>query len=352
MSTTLDPNDLQPMFDFEALEQETPAQESSDVAEVAGRKIQSVGRGFRLAFNDLGQQRKLRDHQTSQLLENISVDKRQLKLARVLYDSSHPAIKAKNKARAAVNDLFKASTIPYPEQGIRLFPVRGDELEDQVAEVEAFIKSMRDAIAEFDSAVEKLQSSWPSVVAKSREKLGDLFVASDYPSAEQLGDYLRISLEPYSVELPNYFQHVSPEEYQRAVNNMNDKFEDAARMQEDYIVQAFQSSMAQMVSSVSGYNDGKQKRFANSVVTNVFTAIDKFRDSVNRFGILKGTALEDEFEKLHKVMTTGAANADNLPELLRDSQYKREDIVAKVATLSESITRLAENRPRRNIVRD
>lgn len=352
MSTTLDPNALQPMFDFEALEQETPAQESSDVAEEAGRNIQSVGRGFRLAFHDLGQQRKLRDHQTSQLLENVAVDKRQLKLARVLYDSSHPAIKAKNKARADVNDLFKASTIPYPEQGVRLFPVRAEEIEGQVAEVEAFIKSIRASIADFDKSVEKLQASWPSVVSKSREKLGDLFVASDYPSAENLGAYLRVSLEPYSVELPNYFQHVSPDEYQRAVANMNDKFEDAARMQEDYIVQAFQSSMAQMVSSVSGYNDGKQKRFANSVVTNVFAAIDKFKDSVNRFGVLKGTALEDEFEKLHKVMTAGAGTVDNLPGLLRDSQYKREDIVAKVSTLSDSITRLAENRPRRNIVRD
>lgn len=316
-----------------------------------GQRIKSVARGFRLAFRDLGVQRKLSVTATTKITNTIDADRGQLKLAKLLY-SRHPALSGKNKVKNKLKALFEALTLPYPEAGVRLLPVRAESAEDQAKEVEAFIETINTVVhGEYREAIAELQDKWPDVLKKCQDDLRELYSAADYPAAEHLPKVLAVTLDPVNIELPEYYKQLAPAEYRRASEALAAKFEEAAAMQEQYIIDTFRATIDQMVSSISGFHDGKQKLFRNSVVENVFAAIAEFNTKCKAFGILSGSDLEREFDNLHKVMTgDGDATGATVAKDLRDSSELRKDMVSKLSSISSTIAALATNRPRRSIL--
>lgn len=285
------------------------------------------------------------------MVEGIEVSKDQLKLSKLLY-AKHPATRAKNVAKNRVKSLFDSLTLPFPERSVRLFPVHSEDPDEQNEEVEEFIRTIRRSIVDYDYAVRELQRAWPGILQCAQARLGDFFDPSDYPSAKSLPALLTVSFEPFNVELPNYYKAVSPEEYKRATAMLAARFEKAALMQEQHITAAFAMALDQMVESLAGYQDGKQKSFRNSVVEHVFVAFKEFREKTQKYGILQGTELERQFENVMQVMTGGHYDSETLSNVLRDDAQRRVDMIEKVGAIRDTILGLANDKPRRTLIRD
>lgn len=317
--------------------------------EAAGQKIHSVSRAFRIRFHDLGNERNLDPVAIAKLTKDVDVKQDMLRLKKVLY-SKHPAIKRRTTARNNVERLFKAKTLPFPEGGVRLLPVHSLTDEGQAKEVAQFVAELKQAIAIHNETVLELQRQWTDVLTTSAKDLREFHRPEDYPSAEELQSMLSIEFEPYNLELPEYYKKIDPAEYRRCQSLLQQRFEQAAALQEQAIVKAFQDSLAQMVESVRGYQDGKQRSFKDSVVENVFTALNDFRHKCRGFGILSGSELEREFEKLQRVLTRDV-RADQLPDHIRKFPGEGKKLVDQVEQIHQAILSQSQLAPRRALLR-
>jgi hypothetical protein len=307
-------------------------------------QIRSVSRAFRITFNDIGGKRQLDDSQKLQVSSGFDANMDRLDLSKKLVNAKHPAIKKKNAAKSEILACFKSRTLPYPEAGIRLLPIRSKASEEQLAEVDSFTTRIRELIENYYSAVADLQNEWTSVVNQARNELGTLFNANDYPT--NVVDLLTCHFEPVNVELPDYYKHVSPAEYKAACDQLNRKFEEAAEMQREFVAKMLSNSVEQLVKSVTGFRKGEQRSFQNSVVTNLFAAFDEFREKTKVYGI-GGRELEDTVERIRALLTTDSRSnklrAVDVPdELRRDEQFSNrvtsglQELTSHLATQTRS----------------
>jgi hypothetical protein len=326
-------------------------------------RLQLAGRGFRLGFGSLPGQRKLTDSELSKVnKEDAKVKKRMLKQAKALFDK-HPAITAANSAKNAVETLFQAKTLPFPEPGVRLFMLElaGVDLERNSEEeinsyfgqqLESFAVEIQERITAYEGAVQKLQAAWPDVLKVAEEALEDLYSSGDYPAASQVLDKLYCNFRPYNIELPKEYGYVSPLERQRAMAAIEKQFEEAVRKQEEFVIKYLSQAIEEMIESVKGYHDGEQRSFTNARIGHVFDAFREFKEKTVRYGILEGTALEQEFKRAEEFMRSGGLDEKTLPATLRKSAEKREDLMNQMVRLKENLVGLSEARKRRAIRRD
>jgi len=145
---------------------------------------------------------------------------------------------------------------------------------------------------------------------------------------------------------------VSAKERQKVIASIEAQYQEAVRMQEEHIVKLFAENMDSMISSLTAYHNGETRRFTNGTVGKVFDALEEFKGKCQRYGILKGTALEQEILRVKEVMTDGLHTKDSLPQQLRDSSPKRENLVDRMDVLKNTILGLAERQKRRRLQRE
>lgn len=326
-----------------------PPAEERDYSQAA-TAIRAVAKAFRLSCRGLGEKRKLTPQQRAQLLRETKINPDMLKMEKVLY-AKHPALTKRASAEGRVKKLFEAKTLPYPEGGVRILPVHSLDPAAQLVEVQEFVDEVRQAIADHEQAVTELRNVWPDVLKTNAEQLVEFHDPKNYPSAEALQNLLRISFEPYNVELPEYYKQIAPAEYRRCQEMLQQRFEEAAAKQEQVVVTAFQKTLEQMVASIRGWQDGTQRVFKDSVVENVVGTLQDFREKCQRFGILSGTELEREFQKLEQVMH-GQGPTEKLPDLIRKDRDKGRQLVDQVDAIREAILARSQVAPRRVLMRD
>lgn len=326
-------------------------------------RISTAGRGFRLSFGCLPSQRKLTAPQLKILnKETAKVKRRMLKQARSLFDK-HPALTQLSSAKSDVYAAFHAGTLPFPEPGVRLFMLNDKDIDYenmQTEEIEAhfgaqineFTRNVRNKLDAYDAAVARLQQAWPDVLRVAREALEDLFSESDYPTADQLPVKLYHEFVPYNITLPKEYGYVDRLERERVIKAFEKQFEEAVQLQEVFVTKMFSDAVDQLIDSVSGYHMEKQKRFGNSVVKRVFDAFAEFKEKTLKYGIMEGSKLEKEFNRAIAFMTDGAHDVSTLPEALRKSPEKREELISKMSQVSTALTSLATEQRRRTIRRD
>ena len=333
-------------------------------------RIRNVSRGFRLSFGGLPTQKKLTDEQRS-LVNKEDVDKvaeaqRMLTQAAKLFDK-HPAITALNSAKGAVEALFIAKTLPFPEPGVRILILKTDHLDfekmtteeiekDFARQLEEFAAEINAALTNYDAKVRELQLKWPEVLQVAKDALDKvkkgLFNPANYPTAEQLPARLGHAFIPSSIEPPKEYAHVDPVERQRVLQAIEAQFKEACEKQADFVVAMLGNAIDQMIKSLTGYHEDRQTRFANSVIENVFKAFAEFKEKTIKYGILRGDALEAEFNRAIEFMTDGQLNAETLPIALRKDGQKRQSLIDKMEMVQSSLTNLAEKRKRRRVIRD
>ncbi|MBR9803878.1 hypothetical protein GYB59_20280 [bacterium] len=284
----------------------------------------------RLSFTWLGVRKSLTAIQKSKAADSFGAEGKFLSAGKKLLDTSHPAFKAVTAIRGRAVAYWKGESLPFPEPGLRLIQQNAiTGFDQQVAEFRA---ELEDAVIELDRHYDNLRSL-------ARERLGDLFDISDYPTS--LIGMFAIECDYPSVDAPNYLRQLNPELYEQESRRVQSRFEEAVRLTE----QAFFEELAKLVDHVteriSGEQDGKPKVFRDSAITNLTDFFERFR----RLNIRSNEQLDDLVERAQQIVR-GVE-----PQQLRQSESLRQQISMQLSSVQSSLDALLVDRPRRNIQR-
>jgi hypothetical protein len=316
----------------------------------AGQTIKAVARAFRLKFNDLSKSRKIKGDAAHKLAGSVDCDPSHLRFTKVLY-AKHPSIHAVQVAKAKLIKYWQSKTLKYPEDGVRLFGVRGETEQDQNEEVRVFLDEINDLISDFRQAIDELANNWSEVMATCRERLRELHDESDYPTSERLHQEIGVGFETYNFELPEYLKAVNPAEYRRQQARLNAQFTEVAEKQAELIEEAMAMGLQQMVSSIRGWQDGTQKSFKDGVIERVFKAIEEYKSKIEPFGILNGRQIGAQFEELHNVLKGVGEDATTVANRLRKDGTQREFVLGRMDELFTSIMGMSSETTRRKVLR-
>jgi len=284
----------------------------------------------RLSFNWLGVRKSLSSSQKDQAADSFGAEGKYLSAGKKLLDTAHPAFKAVTSIRGRTIAYWKGISLPFPEPGIRLIR------QSSIDEFNERMSSFRD---ELDEAVLELNEHYDELRQAARERLGDLFDSSDYPTT--LVGLFAIEHDFPSVEPPPYLRQLSPELYQQECHRVQSRFDEAVQLAE----QAFIEELARLVDHfserLSGSADGKPKVFRDSAVTNMTEFFERFR-SLN----IRSNEQLDELVGNAQRVVRGVE-----PQQLRDSQALRQTISTQMAAVQAGLDQLLVDRPRRNIQR-
>jgi hypothetical protein len=321
-----------------------------ETLEEAGRTIRAVARAFRMRFNDVGKARKIKGEAAQKLAESVDCDPTHLRLTKLLY-AKHPSIQRIQAQKAKLSKYWQAKTLKYPEEGVRLFGVRGETEEEQNEEVRLFLDEINDLVADFRSAIDSLANSWDDVMSTCRERLRELHDPRDYPSADQLHNAIGVDFSVYNFELPDYLKAVNPAEYRRQQERLQRKFTEVAEKQAALMEEAMAIGLQQMVSSIRGWQDGKQKSFKDGVISKVFAAINEYKTKIEPFGIMAGRQIGKQFDELHALLKGVGGDAAEIASTLRKDKTQREFVMGRVDDLFQSILGMSSETTRRKVLR-
>ena len=198
------------------------------------------------------------------------------------------------------------------------------------------MSSFRD---ELDEAVLELNEHYGELRHAARERLGDLFDSSDYPTT--LVGMFAIEHDFPSVEPPPYLRQLSPELYQQECQRVQSRFDEAVQLAEQAFIEELARLVDHLSERLSGSADGKPKVFRDSAVTNMAEFFERFR-SLN----VRSNEQLDELVGNAQRVVSGVE-----PQDLRDSQALRQTLSTQMAAVQAGLDQLLVDRPRRTIQR-
>ena len=302
----------------------------SQASTSASDRLRSTMAAARLSFNWLGVRKSLSSSQKDQAADSFGAEGKFLSAGKKLLDTSHPAFKAVTAVRSQAVAYWKGISLPFPEPGIRLIP------QGSIDEFNERMSCFRD---ELDEAVLQLNEHYDELRHAARERLGDLFDLSDYPTT--LVGMFAIEHDFPSVEPPPYLRQLSPELYQQECQRVQSRFDEAVQLAEQAFIEELARLVDHLSERLSGSADGKPKVFRDSAVTNMAEFFERFRG----LNVRSNEQLDELVGNAQRVVR-GVE-----PQQLRDSQTLRQTISTQMAAVQAGLDQLLVDRPRRNIQR-
>jgi hypothetical protein len=284
----------------------------------------------RLSFTWLGVRKTLTPGQKDQAAGSFGAEGKFISAGKKLIDTTHASFRAVTKVKGEATKYWKDQTLPYPEPGMRL--IRQSDVADFGRRVDRFKDELSFAVADLEDRYDELRNA-------ARNRLGDLFNASDYPPT--LVGAFGIECDFPNVEPPEYLRRLSPQLYEAECSRVQDRFNQAVALAE----QAFSEELARLVdhlsNRLSGSEDGQPRIFRDSAVTNLTEFFERF----GRLNIRSN-------EQLDELVTRARAVIGGVqPQQLRDSQNLRQHVSTQMASIQSSLDQLLVDRPRRRIQR-
>lgn len=222
--------------------------------------------GMRLSWNWLGTRKTLDPAQTHQIATNFQADPKRIRATKQLLDSKHKAIKDLTKLKGEVTEFVKAHSLPFPEDGIRL--IKRNEL----ASFQAYLSEQQAKLA---ALVEAANEALPTIIEEARQRLGELYNPTDYPSS--LTGCYAFAWDFPSAEPPPYLQTLAPEIYERECERVRERFASAAQLAEDAFRNEFADLVGHLVERLTPSEDGTKKTFHATTVTNLTEFFGRFK---------------------------------------------------------------------------
>lgn len=296
----------------------------------ASLKLRGEFTAMKLSFKWFGVRRSLTDQQKQLAAESFGAEGTFLSAGKKLIDTSHPAFRVVSQIRSQAVALFRTRSLPFPEPGLRL--IRHADVDDLNAKMGAYR-------SELQSAVQSLQDCFSELKRAAQDRLGSLYVESDYP--DRLVDLFDMHWEFPSVEPPNYLMALSPEIYRQECDRVREQFDDAVRMAEQAFLEELGGLISHLSERLSGDQDGKPKIFRDSVVENITEFLDRFQ----RLTIHSSPQLEE------LVARAGRVIRGVQPENLRADASLRQRTATQLSGIQSVLDGLMIDRPRRRIIR-
>jgi hypothetical protein len=295
-----------------------------------GDRLRATMAAARLSFTWLGVRKSLTLAQKNQAADSFGAEAKFLSAGKKLLDTSHPAFKAVTAIRGRAIAYWKAVSLPFPEPGVRLIP------QQVITEFDQQVVKLR---RELDTAVAELDRRYDELRSAARQRLGDLFDASDYPVS--LIGLFAIEHDYPSVEPPDYLRQLNPELYQQECQRVQSRFDEAVQLAEQAFLEELVRLVDHITERLSGTDDGKPRVFRDSAVTNLTEFFERFRT----LNVRSNEQLDELVARAQQVL--GGVN----PQELRDSATLRQRVVTQLSGVQSSLDGLLVDRPRRNILR-
>jgi len=262
---------------------------------------------------------------TPNLMEKVG-NSEWLKGAKILVDpdSLSPARSAINKART----YLAQNALPFPIHGLTLVPKETlGRIDDALCEMKS----------EFEAEVEKFIESYEYERQKARESLGHLFNGADYPI--DIRRKFRFEWRFITMDVPGKSGILTPELYQREKEKFQTLMEETRELATVALREEFAGIVRHMVERLSGEEDGRPKKFKNSMMEKMGEFLESFGDR-NLFADDKLAELVDQARDVVNGLSTD--------ELRQDSNLRRY-IAEEMDRLRVSVDGALEDLPRRKI---
>jgi hypothetical protein len=313
---------------------ETPAAESWNrpATTAPAERLRTTMAAVRLAYTWWGVQRALTADQKAQAAQAFDAEGGLLSAGKKLLDTKAPAFRAVTAIRTKITDYWKGLSLPFPEPGVRLIRLDG---------VESFDRQMTDYKAELDDAVANLDRHFDELKRAASLRLGSLFNPSDYP--ETLRGLFGVSWDYPAIDPPDYLVQLAPELYQRELDRVRARFDEAVRLAEQAFLEDFARLVGHLTERITGTNeDGSPKVFRDSAVENLDSFFERFRV----LNVRSNQQLDDLVAQARRaVRNVGAQD-------LRDSESLRAQVGTQLSRVQASLDAMLVDRPRRRILRN
>ncbi|QDU95171.1 hypothetical protein [Lignipirellula cremea] len=220
---------------------------------------------IRLRRSQFGVRRSIKGGVHQSISDSVSADKKFISASKKLLDTRNQKYRAVTAIMSAAASTWKDSTIPYPEDGIRL--IRRDA-------VQAFSDQMTRYQQQLDQALAALDEEYQTLRWDARERLGDLFDPNDYPGS--ITGEFTIDWEPVTFDTAEYLRELSPRLYEEQCRRIQSRFDEAVQMAEQAFMDEFQKLVAHLTERLTPGDDGRIKQFKPSTIENLSAFFDRF----------------------------------------------------------------------------
>lgn len=293
-------------------------------------RLRTTMAAARLSFSWMGVRKSLTATQKNQAADSFGAEGKFLSAGKKLIDTGHPAYKAVTTIRSQAVAFWKGVSLPFPESGVRLI---------RQTAITEFDQRMAEFRSELDDAVTELNLHYDELRSLARERLGDLFDPSDYPTS--LIGLFTIEHDYPSIEPPDYLRQLSPDLYEQECRRVQSRFDEAVELAEQAFTDELTKLVEHLTERLSGQTDGKPKVFRDSAVTNMSEFFERFRT----LNVRSNYQLDELVGRAQQIL--GGVE----PQQIRDSGALRQQIASQLAGVQSSLDGLLVDRPRRNIQR-
>jgi len=285
---------------------------------------------MRLSFTWFGVRKSLTAEQKAEAAEAFGADGDVLSAGKRLINTKHRKYRAVTSVRNRAVSLWKAISLPFPESGIRL--VKQGDIDSIDTQMRTLKDELQHAVAELDRHYWELKSA-------ARDRLGRLYNESDYPVT--LSGLFDMTWDWPSVEPPPYLRQLSPALYREECQRVQARFDEAICLAEEAFVDELSRLVSHLTERLSGSEDGKPKIFRDSVMENLTSFFQRFKE----LNIGSSEQLDELVEQAQGVVR-GVQ-----PQQLRDDGTLRQQIATQLSGVQSVLDGLLVDRPRRNILR-
>lgn len=294
------------------------------------QRLRTTMAAMRLSFTWFGVRKSLTAEQKAEAAEAFGADGDVLSAGKRLINTKHRKYRAVTSVRNRAVSLWKAISLPFPESGIRL--VKQGDIDSIDTQMRTLKDELQHAVAELDRHYWELKSA-------ARDRLGRLYNESDYPVT--LSGLFDMTWDWPSVEPPPYLRQLSPALYREECQRVQARFDEAICLAEEAFVDELSRLVSHLTERLSGSEDGKPKIFRDSVMENLTSFFQRFKE----LNIGSSEQLDELVEQAQGVVR-GVQ-----PQQLRDDGTLRQQIATQLSGVQSVLDGLLVDRPRRNILR-
>ena len=330
--------------------------------------FRTLGRPYRLSFGGLSHTRSAsrEAQQKAALATEVEVDAQSTKL-RLL--QKHELLTMLSAASGMIRSTFERLTFPYPLPGCRLYVfnhlafdgLSGDAIEQEMGKQrELFEAQIREKIENYKNVIDVVAGRWDEVLVQARRKLKKEFNPAFYPRADELHSRLYVEFGPQGTltSTAPETKYLS-EAYQRHEREfMQSQLQEIVKLQEEAMVRGFKSAVDGLVESLQNLDSkqpvegGRRPHIKSGPVEKVFEQFREFNNKCLRYGILSGSAFEQEINQLRRALRFDASGADveSIRKNLNDSQAVRQQAIRDLSQASSIVEKLFSAPGKRRIL--
>jgi hypothetical protein len=199
--------------------------------------LRREGIAVRLKIGRFGFSRAFDVEQRERAAEEFGASPEVVSARKTILDRRSDAVRAISAVLADAQNYWRSMTIQWPEPGVRI--MRREKVSEFNTRMDQFLDELQNAVVAADAVYQS------ELLPAAREKLGELFDASDYPTT--LVGQWGLAHEYISIEPPEYLKDLAPDIYEQERARVAAKFEEAVSLAEQAFADEFSKVVAGLV---------------------------------------------------------------------------------------------------------